>query len=67
MTRHPERSTAQSCTTCPWGLQAAEAYDQMAGRMIPAAGASGAPRRALGRAAPPSAGPHTAAGKEAGQ
>jgi hypothetical protein len=57
----------RSCTTCQSRLQAADTYDQMAGRMIPAAGASGAPRRALGRAAPPSAGPHTAAGKEAGQ
>ena len=58
--------TGQSCTTCQWRLQAADAYDQMAGRMIHAAEAS-APQRAPGHAAPPSAGPHTAAGKEAGQ
>ena len=67
MTRHPERSTAQSCTTCPWGLQAAEAYDQMAGRMIHAAEASAAQQRARIHTAPPGTGPRAAAGKEAGQ
>ena len=57
----------QSCTTCQWRLQAAEAYDQMAGHMIHAAEASAARQRAPGHAAPPSAGPHAAADKEAGQ
>ena len=57
----------QSCTTCQWRLQAAEAYDQMAGQMIHAAEASAARQRAPGHPAPPSAGPHAAAGKEAGQ
>ncbi len=56
----------QSCTTCQWRLQAAEAYDQLAGRMIHAAEAS-VPQRAPGHPAPPSAGPHAAADKEAGQ
>jgi hypothetical protein len=56
----------QSCTTCQWRLQAADTYDQMAGRMIHAAEAS-ARQQAPGHPAPPSAGPHTAAGKEAGQ
>jgi len=56
----------RSCTTCQWRLQAAEAYDQLAGQMIHAAEAS-APQRAPGHAAPPSAGPHAAADKEAGQ
>jgi hypothetical protein len=32
----------QSCTTCQWPLQAAEAYDQMAGQMIHAAEAPAA-------------------------
>ena len=50
--------TDQSCTTCQWRLQAAEAYDQMAGRMIHAAEASATRHRAPGHAAPPSAGPH---------
>ena len=57
----------RSCTTCQWRLQAAEAYDQMAGRMIDAAEASAARQRAPGHSAPPSTGPHAAAGKEAGQ
>jgi hypothetical protein len=56
----------QSCTTCQWRLQAADAYDQIAGRMIHTAEAS-APQRALGHLAPPGTGPHAAAGKEAGQ
>ena len=57
----------QSCTTCQWRLQAADAYDQLAGQMTHAAEASAARQRAPGHAAPPSAGPHTAADKEAGQ
>ncbi len=57
----------QSCTTCQWRLQAADTYDQLAGRMIHAAEASAARQRAPGHPAPPSAGPHAAAGKEAGQ
>ena len=59
--------TDQSCTTCQWRLQAAEAYDQMAGQMIHAAEASTARQHAPGPAAPPSGGLHAAAGKEAGQ
>jgi hypothetical protein len=57
----------QSCTTCQWRLQAADAYDQMAGRMIHAAEASAARQRAPGHPALPTVGPHAAAGKEAGQ
>ena len=57
----------RSCTTCQWRLQAAEAYDQLAGQMIHAAEASTARQHAPGPAAPPSASPHPAAGKEAGQ
>jgi len=57
----------QSCTTCQWRLQAADAYDQMAGQMIHAAETSTGRQRALGYAAPPSAGPDAAADKEAGQ
>ena len=59
--------TGQSCTTCQWRLAAAEGYDQMAGQMIHAAEAAAARQYAPGHAAPPSASPHTAAGKEAGQ
>jgi hypothetical protein len=57
----------QSCTTCQRRLQAADTYDQMAGRMIHAAEASVTRQQAPGHPAPPSAGPHPAAGKEAGQ
>ena len=57
----------QSCTTCQWRRQAAEAYDQMTGQMIHAAGASAARQHPAGHAAPPSASPHAAAGPEAGQ
>jgi hypothetical protein len=57
----------QSCTTCQWRLQAADAYDQMVGRMIHAAEASAARQQAPGHSAPPSGGPHAAADKEAGQ
>ena len=47
----------QSCTTCQWRLQAADAYDQLAGQMIHAAEASAARQRAPGHAAPPSSRP----------
>jgi len=57
----------QSCTTCQWRLQAADTYDQLAGRMIHAAEAPSALQRAHGHPAPPSPGPHAAPGKEAGQ
>ena len=57
----------QSCTTCQWRLQAADAYDQIAGQMIHTAEASAARQHAPGHPAPPSVGPHAAAGKEAGQ
>jgi hypothetical protein len=53
--------------TCQWRLQAAEAYDQMAGRMIHATETSAARQHAPGHPAPPAAGPHAAAGKEASQ
>ena len=42
----------QSCTTCQWRLQAADAYDQLAGQMIQAAEASAARQRAPDHAAP---------------
>ena len=57
----------QSCTTCQWRLQAADAYDQLAGQMIQAAEASAARQRAPGHAAPTSGGLPAAADKEAGQ
>jgi hypothetical protein len=57
----------QSCATCQWHLQAADAHDQMAGQMIHAAEASTARQHAPGPAAPPSAGSPAAVGKEAGQ
>ena len=56
----------QSCNTCQWRLQAANAYDQMAGQMSRAAEASAARQRAPDHA-PPSAGPHAAPDKEAGK
>jgi hypothetical protein len=57
----------QSCTSCQRHLQAAEAYDQLAGTMSHAADAPAARRRAPGHASPPSADPHAAADPEAGQ
>jgi hypothetical protein len=57
----------QCCTTCQWRLQAADAYDQMAEQMIHTAEASGPRQHAPDHAAAPSAEPHTAADKEAGQ
>jgi hypothetical protein len=62
-----ETCADQSCTTGQWRLQAAEAYDQMADRMIHAAEASAAQQRARTHTAPPSTGPRAAADKEAGQ
>jgi hypothetical protein len=57
----------QSCTTCQRHLQTADAYDQLAGQMIPAAEASAVRQHAPGRTAPPTVGPHPDAVKEAGQ
>src|SRR5580704_12372212 len=57
----------QSCTTCQRHLQAADAYDQLAGQMIHATEASAARQHAPGHAAPPTASPHPVAGKEAGR
>ena len=41
--------TGQSCTTCPWRLQAAGAYDQAAAQILQAADASAARARPRGR------------------
>jgi len=57
----------QSCATCQWRLQAADAYDQTAAEIIRAADASATRQRAPGHAAPASGGPHPAADPEAGQ
>jgi hypothetical protein len=57
----------QSCTTCQWRLQAADAYDQMAGQIIQAAQASATRQRAPDHPAPAHGEPHAAAGPEAGQ
>ena len=57
----------QSCTTCQWRLQAADAYDQLAGQMTQAAEASAARHRAPDHAAPARDEPHAAAEPEAGQ
>jgi hypothetical protein len=54
--------TGQSCTSCQWRLQAANAYDQIADRMIQDAEAA-----PPGHASAPSADPHATADKEAGQ
>jgi hypothetical protein len=56
----------QSCATCQWRLQAADAYDQIAAEMIQAAETS-ATQRVPSRAAPASGGQHPAADREAGQ
>jgi hypothetical protein len=56
----------QSCSTCQWRVQTAEAYDQMGTQMAQAAEAS-ARRSAPDHAPPPSGGLHAAADKEAGQ
>jgi hypothetical protein len=57
----------QSCTTCQWRLQAADAYDQMAGQMSQAAETSAARHRAPGHTASGRDEPDAAADKEAGQ
>ena len=57
----------QSCITCQWRLQAADAYDQMAAQMIQPADASATRQRAAGHALPAIGGPHVAADPEAGQ
>jgi hypothetical protein len=57
----------QSCTTCQWRLQVADAYDQTAAQMIQAAEASSTRQQAPGCAAPASGGPHAGADPEAGQ
>jgi hypothetical protein len=57
----------QSCTTCQWRLQAADAYDQMAGQMARAAEASAARHRAPDYAAPARDEPNAAAEPETGQ
>jgi hypothetical protein len=57
----------QSCTTCRWRLQAADAYEQLASQVIHTAAASAAPQQAPGHPAPPGTGPHAAGDKEAGQ
>ncbi len=56
----------QSCTTCHWRLQAADAYDQLASQIIHTAGAA-ARQHAPDHPAPPSVGPHAVADKEAGR
>jgi hypothetical protein len=53
----------QSCTACQWRLQAADIYDQLAGRMVRAAEASATRPRAPGHGAPGTDGPHAAAGR----
>jgi hypothetical protein len=57
----------QSCTTCQWRLQAADAYDQLAGQMIHAAEASAARQTMPDNAVPPSARTHVASDAEAEQ
>jgi len=57
----------QSCTTCQWRLQAADAYDQVADQMIQAAEASATPQPPQDHATPGAGGPHVVADREAGQ
>ena len=59
--------TDQSCTTCQWRGQAADAYDQLASQIIHTAEAANDRERTPDHPAPPSVGPHAAVGKEAGQ
>ena len=59
--------TDQSCTTCQWRLQAADAYDQIADQMSQAAEASAARHRTPGHTAPGRDEPHEAADKEVGE
>ena len=57
----------QSCATCQWRLQAADAYDQMAGQMSQAARTSTARHRTPDPTASRRDEPHAAADPEAGQ
>ena len=57
----------QSCPACQSRLHDAQAYDQMAGRMLQAAEAAPAARRGQAEPAGPPRQPGLAAGKEAGQ
>ena len=50
----------QSCSTCQWRLQAADAYDRLAGQVSRAAEASTAQQRAPHHAAPARDEPHAA-------
>jgi hypothetical protein len=56
----------QSCTTCQWRRQAADTYDQLASQIIHTAEAA-TRQHTPDHPAPPSAGPHAAADKEAGR
>jgi hypothetical protein len=56
----------QSCATCQWRLQAADAYDQVTAEMIEAAETS-ATQCVTSHAAPVSSGQRAAADREAGQ
>ena len=56
----------QTCTTCQWRLQTAEAYDQLAAQLIPAADQS-AIRHAPDQPSPDTGSPQAAADPEAGQ
>jgi hypothetical protein len=57
----------QSCTTCQRRLQAADAYDKVAGQMSQAAEAAAARQCAPDHVAPDASGPPAAADREAGQ
>jgi hypothetical protein len=59
--------TDQSCATCQWRLQAADAYDQIAAQIIQAGEFSATRQCAAGRTAAASGGPHPAADPEAAQ
>ena len=56
----------QSCATCQWRLETANAYDHIADEMIQAAETS-ATQPVSSHAAPASGGQHSAADREAGQ
>jgi hypothetical protein len=57
----------QSCTTCQWRLQAADAYDQTAAQLTQAAEASATRQRTPGQAVAASGGPRATPDPEAGQ
>jgi hypothetical protein len=59
--------TDQSCTTCQWRRQTAVTHNQLAEQMTRPAEASATRPPASGHRAPDTDGPHTAAGREAGQ